>query len=176
MSLLVVSSRPLGCHAAMHPDDPELRSWLRRAVDLAIASADSDGGPFGAVVVCGGQIVSEGTNRVAANHDPTAHAEILALRSAGADRGTFDLSGCLLVSSCEPCPMCLAAAYWARVDGVACATGREDAAAAGFDDADLHRELRLPAGERSLRVTRHDLTGAGAPFEVWAANPDRVPY
>lgn len=176
MSVVVVSSRPLGCPAAMHPDDQQLRCWLRRAVDLATASADSDGGPFGAVVVCGGQIVSEGTNRVTAHHDPTAHAEILALRAAGANRGSFDLSGCLLVASCEPCPMCLAAAYWARVDGVVHAAGREEAAAAGFDDADLHRELRGPAGERSLRVTRHEIAGAGAPFEAWAANPDRVPY
>lgn len=160
----------------MCPDDHELRPWLRRAIELATASAEADGGPFGAVVVCGGQALGEGTNRVAEEADPTAHAEVVALREAGRRRGSFDLSGCTLVASCEPCPMCLAAAYWARVDCLAYAATRGDAAEAGFDDEDLYRELALPVGERSLDTTPVSVLGAGEPFEAWAANPDRVPY
>lgn len=156
---------------------------LRRAVALATASARGDGGPFGAVVARPGDrpdalvVVAEGTNRVTASHDPSAHAEVVAMREAGAALGTHDLAGCVLLSSCEPCPMCLAAAMWARVDAVWFAASRHDAAAAGFDDVAFYDMLARPAEERRPPL-RRGLEGEAvvAPFAVWSDNGDRVRY
>ncbi len=157
-------------------ESDDVRAWLRRAVALAVDNAAGDGGPFGALVVRDGEVVGEGTNRVTATHDPTAHAEVMALRDAGRRTASFELPGCLLVVSCQPCPMCLAAAYWARVAEVVYAATASDAAAAGFDDAFLHEQLRLPADRRDLPTRRVDVAGSRAPFQAWAANPDRTPY
>lgn len=125
--------------------------FLERAIELAGAGmAQGGGGPFGAVVVRGDQIVAEGQNQVTGSHDPTAHAEVAAIRAACAALKTHSLAGCEIYSSCEPCPMCLSAIYWARLDRLYYAATREDAAEIGFDDAFLYTELTLPAAQRRL--------------------------
>lgn len=159
-----------------HPDP---RRMLDLATELAVANVADDGGPFGAVVVLADGRVLEGVNRVTASTDPTAHAEIVAIRAACAAVGDVDLSGAVLYASCEPCPMCLAAALWARVHAVYFAASREDAAAAGFDDAAFHRYVADPAGPQARALmplyevrTEH----ASAPFEAWLAYEQRRPY
>ncbi|MCK0118574.1 guanine deaminase [Isoptericola sp. CG 20/1183] len=149
--------------------------WLTRAVELAVAAVPAGDGPFGAVVVRGGEVVAEGTNRVTAEHDPSAHAEVVALRAAGRALRTFDLTGAVLYSSCEPCPMCLATALWARVDRVVFAADRHDAAAAGFDDRLFHDVLagRAPA---PVPVEQRTVAAAASPFEAWVAHDGRTPY
>lgn len=153
---------------------------LRRAVALGVDSAGRDGGgPFGSVVAVGGRIVGEGVNRVTGTPDPTAHAEIEAIRAAAATLGTNVLVGAVIYASCEPCPMCLAACYWARVDTVVFAADRYAAAAVGFDDAFLHDELAMTPADRRLHV-RHvdgvDGVDGGAPFAAWVDNEARTPY
>jgi guanine deaminase len=149
---------------------------LERAIALAVTSAGSGGGPFGAVVGRGDEVLGEGGNRVVVSHDPTAHAEIVALRAACGALGTHDLSGTVLYASTEPCPMCLAAAWWARVDEIVFAADRDAAARAGFDDAAIYAEVAAERSERTLPI-RQALAEAGeAPFRAWAANPERVPY
>lgn len=125
--------------------------FLERAIELAaIGMAQGHGGPFGAVVVRGDQILAEAFNQVTGTHDPTAHAEVSAIRSACRALGTFSLAGCELYSSCEPCPMCLSAIYWARLDRLYFAATRGDAAEIGFDDAFLYTELTLDPAQRQL--------------------------
>jgi guanine deaminase len=125
--------------------------YLERAIELAgIGMAQGHGGPFGAVVVRGDQILAEAFNRVTGSHDPTAHAEVGAIRTACRALGTFSLAGCEIYSSCEPCPMCLSAIYWARLDRLYFAATRSDAAEIGFDDAFLYTELTLDPTERQL--------------------------
>jgi guanine deaminase len=149
---------------------------LRRAIALAVESAGTDGGPFGSIVTKGDEVVSTGTNRVTASGDPTAHAEVVAIRRAAEVLGTHDLSGCTLYASTEPCPMCLAAAWWARVDAIVFAADRDAAARAGFDDAAIYREVAADRDVRSIPC-RQALAGEGeAPFEAWARNPARRPY
>ncbi len=149
---------------------------LREAIALAVDSVGSGGGPFGAVVVRDGAVLARGQNRVVPHGDPTAHAEVEAVRAACRALGGHDLSGATVYASCEPCPMCLGALYWARVDRVVFAGGRDDAARAGFDDARLYDELPLPAAERSLPVERRLADEGRAPFEAWQALEDREPY
>lgn len=149
---------------------------LRRAIELACDSVAAGGGPFGAVIVRDGVTVAEGVNRVTLAHDPTAHAEIVAIRAACAALGTHDLSGCTLFASCEPCPMCAAAIHWARLQRVVFAADRHDAAAAGFDDALLYRQVPLPPAERALPHARALAAEGMAPFALWRAKPDRTPY
>lgn len=151
-------------------------AFMREAIALAEASAHIGCGPFGAVVVRAGRIIGRGSNRVTRNSDPTAHAEMVAIRDACANQGDFSLAGCVLYTSCEPCPMCLAAAYWARLDRVYYAATREEAAAIGFDDARIYREVCLPLAQRELlmRPLLHD--EAQAAFATWLANPDRIDY
>lgn len=149
---------------------------MREALTLARASVHEGGGPFAALVVQGGKVVGRGTNRVTASKDPTAHAEVEAIRDACRTQDTFTLEGCVVYTTCEPCPMCLGALYWSRVDGVYFAGTRHDAAAAGFDDEHLYVELAAPLSERELPMT-HLLGDEGrAPFEDWAKQPDRTPY
>jgi guanine deaminase len=151
--------------------------FMRRAIALATANvAQGRGGPFGAVVVRGGAIVGEGVNRVTATNDPTAHGEVEAIRAAAQKLGTFTLAGCALYSSCEPCPMCLAAAYWARVDAVYYGACAADAARAGFDDALLYAELRKDPGERRLRSVQLLGEEAWASFAAWLASPNKIEY
>ena len=150
---------------------------LRRAIELSLANADSaDGGPFGAVVVRDGVIVGEGVNRVTADHDPTAHAEMVAIRQACARLGTHDLSGAVVYTSCEPCPMCLTAILWARIDRMVYANTRADAAAIGFDDAWFYEQVALPIDGRALPARRLLGEEARAVFQRWADNPLKNPY
>jgi tRNA(Arg) A34 adenosine deaminase TadA len=150
---------------------------LRRAVALSGEMMRSgNGGPFGAIIVRDGAVIAEGWNRVTTANDPTAHAEVVAIRDACARLGTFSLEGATIYSSCEPCPMCLAAIYWARLDGLYFANSREDAAAIGFDDELLYREIPTPIGDRALPTVRLDLAEARAIFEEWREKPDKVMY
>ena len=125
---------------------------MREAIRLASANVENGGGPFGAVIARGGEIIATGVNRVTANCDPTAHAEVSAIRAAAQKLGTFNLSGCDIYSSCEPCPMCLGAIYWARLDRLFYGNTKADAARIGFDDAFIYKELALPLSERTLRA------------------------
>ena len=151
--------------------------FLREAIRLSLEKMDAgEGGPFGALVVRDDRIVGTGWNRVTSTLDPTAHAEIVAIRDACARLGTFQLTGCDLYASCEPCPMCLAAIYWARVDRLFYAAAAEDAARAGFDDSWIAREIVLPPGERSLPTAQHLRQEALAAFQAWAKKEDRVEY
>jgi guanine deaminase len=144
---------------------------MERGLALAGENAvASEGGPFGALIAYHDEVVGEGRNRGAATNDPTAHAEIVAIREAVRKLGRFDRKGCVIHSSCEPCPMCLAAARWSRVDQVACSANLNEATAAGFDDAFLYEELVRHQSECRLETDRED------PFAVWLANPNRTPY
>jgi tRNA(Arg) A34 adenosine deaminase TadA len=134
------------------------------------------GGPFGAVVARNGVIVARGWNAVTTALDPTAHAEVVAIRRACRALATFHMEGCVLYSSCEPCPMCLAAAYWARVDRLVYAATRDDAARAGFDDAFIYDQVPLAPETRSLRTDHLLGPEAIVVFDEWLAKPDRVPY
>lgn len=150
---------------------------MRRAIRLAEENAASgNGGPFGAVIVKDGKVVAEGSNTVTVDNDPTAHAEVTAIRRACAVLGTFDLSGCELYTSCEPCPMCLAACYWAHVSKVFYAAGREDAADAGFDDEMIHVEVAKQLNERKLPFVQLLPEEGLRPFMLWKSNPDKIRY
>lgn len=151
--------------------------FLRRAIQLATENVQNGrGGPFGAVVVKDGRIVGEAANSVTATNDPTAHAEINAIRAACTALGTFSLSGCELYTSCEPCPMCLAASYWARLDAVYYGCCAADAARAGFDDAFLYQEFRKDGDQRKLPLTQMLGDEAWASFAAWLASPMRIDY
>ena len=142
----------------------------------AVENASGDGGPFAALVVHEGRPISRGANCVTSQLDPTAHAEIRAIRAAAAALGRFNLTGCELFASCEPCPMCLGAVYWARIDRVYYAATRFEAAAAGFDDMRLYTELCLPPSQRSLPLVQIATAEASAPFDAWNRNSARIPY
>jgi len=157
----------------MDPDD----LFLARAVELArIGSERGDGGPFGAVVVRDGKILAEAWNRVVAGNDPTAHAEISAIRAACATLGSFHLPGAVLYASSEPCPMCLAAAYWAHIARIVFANSRFDAAAIGFRDDALYAELNRSYRERSIVMKHQPLPGALEPMRTWAADRHHTLY
>lgn len=149
---------------------------MREAIRLASANVDNGGGPFGAVIARGGEIIATGVNRVTANCDPTAHAEVSAIRAAAQKLGTFNLSGCDIYSSCEPCPMCLGAIYWARLDRLFYGNTKADAARIGFDDAFIYKELALPLSERTLRAEQLLGKEAIATFEAWEQKTDKTPY
>jgi len=150
---------------------------MRHAVELsARRMREGAGGPFGAVIVKDGKIIAEGWNKVTSTNDPTAHAEVSAIRSACAALKNFSLAGCDIYTSCEPCPMCLAAIYWARLDRIFFANSREDAAAIGFDDEFLYREVPKPIEERLIPTFRVGLPEAEAVFAEWQAKPDKVEY
>ncbi len=152
-------------------------AFMRRAIALSRTHMQAgDGGPFGAVIVLDGQIIGEGWNQVTGSNDPTAHAEVVAIRAACRKLGRFDLRGATLYTSCEPCPMCLAAAYWARIDGLYYGNNQADAAAIDFDDAFLYRELALPMASRSLPCTPLLRDEALDVFNEWRDKPDKVPY
>ena len=151
--------------------------FVREAIRLSrVRMREGRGGPFGAVVVRDGAIVARGWNSVTSALDPTAHAEVVAIRRACRALGSFSLAGCNLYASCEPCPKCLAAAYWARVDRLVFAATRDDAARAGFDDAFIYDQVPLPAAERSLATSQLLRLEAVAVFDAWLAKSDRVPY
>jgi guanine deaminase len=151
-------------------------SLLRQAIDLARENVARDGGPFGALVVKDGVVIATGANQVTRANDPTAHAEMMAIREACRVLGDFQLAGCDLYSSCEPCPMCLGAIYWARPAHVYFAATREQAAAAGFDDALIYREIAAPLAERSIPMIHVADAQAARPFEMWRNKPDKTRY
>ncbi|MET7993472.1 MULTISPECIES: nucleoside deaminase [unclassified Amycolatopsis] len=152
------------------------REWLLESVRIATRNVADGGGPFGALVAKGRDIIATGVNRVTPSLDPTAHAEVVAIRAACQALGTFKLTGCVLVSSCEPCPMCLSSALWARVDGVVYAADRHDAAKAGFDDRAFYELFDKPRETWEVPVSRLSLKDGFAPFDAWLDRPDRVDY
>lgn len=155
----------------------EHKSYLRRAIARAVTNVESgNGGPFGAVIVRDGEVLAETGNSVFSTNDPTAHAEVNAIRAACQKLGAFRLEGCTLYTSSEPCPMCLAACYWAHLDRIYYAANSEDAARAGFDDAFLYRELALPVGERRLPAEEMLGEEAQTAFAVWDVSPYKQPY
>ncbi|MBB4688932.1 nucleoside deaminase [Amycolatopsis jiangsuensis] len=151
-------------------------SWLQESVRIATRNVADGGGPFGALVVRDGEIIATGVNRVTPTLDPTAHAEVVAIRAACQALGTFSLTGCVLVSSCEPCPMCLASSLWARVDRVLYAADRHDAAKAGFDDRAFYELFETPRDTWEVPVARASLKDHFAPFDAWLSRADRIEY
>ena len=156
---------------------PDHHALMREAARLARENvAKGLGGPFGAVITRDGEIIGRGTNLVTSSNDPTAHAEVTAIRHACRELKSFSLPGCEIYTSCEPCPMCLAAIYWARLDRIFFANTRQDAARIGFDDDHLYREMTLTLEERSTPIVPISSEEAVASFEAWTAKSDKIPY
>ena len=149
---------------------------MRKAIGLSVRNVAMGGGPFGAVIARDGEIIATGVNRVTADHDPTAHAEVNAIRAAAEKLGTYDLSGCEIYTSCEPCPMCLGAIYWAHLDRMYYGNDKHDAAMAGFDDAFIYEELELNPEERRLSSRRLLPEEAIEAFDRWREKTDKVEY
>jgi guanine deaminase len=151
--------------------------YMRRAIELAVENVRSGrGGPFAAVVVKDGAVVAEGTNRVTSTNDPTAHAEVVAIREACRALRDFQLTGCEIYTSCEPCPMCLGAIYWARLARVYFAGLAKDAAAAGFDDSFIHEQFNLPVSSRAIPMVQLMREEALAAFRAWDQKTDKTKY
>jgi tRNA(Arg) A34 adenosine deaminase TadA len=151
--------------------------FIQQAIQLAAEHMRAkDGGPFGAIIVRDNEIIARGWNKVTSSNDPTAHAEVTAIRAAAAQIGSFVLSGCVLYTSCEPCPMCLGASYWARLDRIVFAGTRADAAAAGFDDEELYQELALSPARRKLPMQQILRDKAVAVFDEWKRMPGKIMY
>jgi guanine deaminase len=152
-------------------------TFLQQAIQLASTNVDSgEGGPYGAVIVKDKQVIAASANKVTGTIDPTAHAEIMAIRAACKRFNDFKLTGCVLYSSCEPCPMCLGAIYWARLDKVYYACNRFDAAAANFDDSFIYDEINLLPQNRRIPMFHIDLPNSRDPFANWNLKADKIPY
>lgn len=149
---------------------------MKKAIELSVENVENGGGPFGAVIAREGKIIATGVNRVTANHDPTAHAEVSAIRAACQALGTFDLSGCEIYTSCEPCPMCLGAIYWAHLDKMYYGNDKHDAARIGFDDSFIYDELALPYTERRLVAEPLLEEEAEQAFRMWEEKTDKIAY
>lgn len=150
---------------------------MREAIRLSIANVESGkGGPFGCVVVKDGRIIARGANEVTSSNDPTAHAEVVAIRKACKELGSFQLDGCEIYCSCEPCPMCLGAIYWARPKAIYYANTKADAAAIDFDDAFIYAEIERPIGERKLFTKQMMRNEALAAFEKWKTSTKKIDY
>jgi len=154
----------------------EDKKYLKEAIKIAADTISEGGGPFGAVITREGNIIASSGNRVVLNHDPTAHAEILAIREAASVLGTHDLGGCVLYTSCEPCPMCLGAIYWSGILRVVYASDRADAAAAGFDDEFIYNEISLNPGRRMVTFIHKRDEKAEEVFRKWTEYEGRIPY
>lgn len=151
--------------------------FMARAIQLSIDGVQSGrGGPFGAVIVREGKIIGEGVNRVTSTNDPTAHAEVLAIRQACEKLGVFELKDCELYTSCEPCPMCLGAIYWARLSRIYFANTAKDAAKIGFDDSFIYSELKQPHSQRRIPAIQMMREEALVGFAAWTARGDKIPY
>ena len=150
--------------------------WMRQAIELATANVRTGGGPFGAVITMRDELVATGQNQVATSNDPTAHAEVVAIRNACAQLGSFSLEGCTLYSSCEPCPMCMGAILWAHCDALYFGNTAKDADAAGFADAQYYQEIRKSNGKRRLTTKNLLRDEAGASFKAWALLSERIIY
>ncbi len=149
---------------------------MLKAIALSKKNIDKGGGPFGAVVVKDGIIISTGVNRVTAHNDPTAHAEVNAIRKAARKLGTFNLSGCEIYTSCEPCPMCLGAIYWAHIDKIYYGNTKTDAAAIGFDDSFIYDELKQEITQRKVKIVQLLPQKAMEAFEKWINKTDKIQY
>lgn len=149
---------------------------MQRAIELSVKNVGEGGGPFGAVIARNGAIVATGVNRVTASCDPTAHAEVSAIREAARRLGTFDLSGCVIYTSCEPCPMCLSAIYWAHLDSIYYGNNKDDAAAIGFDDSFIYDELALSPLQRRIIARPMMREQALKAFRLWDEKADKVEY
>ncbi len=154
----------------------EHRKFMRKAISLSIQNVKKGGGPFGAVIVKDGKIIATGVNRVTAVNDPTAHAEVTAIRKAAKKLGSFTLEGCTMYTSCEPCPMCLGAVYWAHIDRFFYANTRFDAKNIGFDDSFIYDEINLKPSERSIQTDRLLAGEAIRAFEYWNEKDDKTEY
>jgi len=151
-------------------------TWLAHALDLAVANVADGGGPFGAVIVRDGVLLSTGQNRVTRDNDPTAHAEVMAIRAACQATGDFSLAGMTLYTSCEPCPLCVAASLWARLDRVVYAADRDDAARGGFDDREFYELFSRDRATWPTLVHPGEHADPFAPFDAWLSKSDRVDY
>jgi tRNA(Arg) A34 adenosine deaminase TadA len=154
----------------------EDREFMQMAIDLSVDNVANGGGPFGAVIVRNGEIVATGTNRVTANNDPTAHAEVSAIRAACAKVGNFKLEGCTCYTSCEPCPMCLSALYWAGVSRIVYGNTKEDAKAINFDDSFIYDEIAKPYALRAIPIQNLMREEALAGFRAWTEKTDKIEY
>lgn len=153
------------------------KKYMEEAIRLAVENVkNGGGGPFGAVVVKEGKVIAASVNTVTPDHDPTAHAEVNAIREACRRLGDFQLKGCEIYCSCEPCPMCLGAIYWARPDKVYYACTKEDAAQAGFDDSFIYREIQMPESDRSIPFARCKEKDSGEEFRLWTIREDKTEY
>lgn len=152
------------------------KEFLLKAIDVAMKGMKQGGGPFGAIITRNGEILSESNNKVVITHDPTAHAEILAIREAASKLNTHDLSDCVLYTSCEPCPMCLGAIYWSGIRAVVYACDRLDAEEAGFNDKFIYDELVLEPGTRKISFRRGENTTGREVFNAWKSLENKIPY
>ena len=150
--------------------------FMLRAIELSISSANGTGGPFGCVIVKDDKIIAEGSNKVTFSNDPTAHAEIVAIREACKKLNTFNLSGCDLYASCEPCPMCLSAIYWSHVDNIFYANTREDAKKINFDDSLIYSEISKKNEDRKIPIKQMLRNKALKSFEIWNEKTDKIEY
>jgi guanine deaminase len=150
--------------------------FMRRAIRLSLDNVKKGGGPFGAVIVKDGKIIATGTNKVTLNTDPTAHAEVEVIRKAAKKLNTYDLSGCELYTSCEPCPMCLSAVYWSRISRIYFGNTKKDAAKIGFRDDFIYKEIDKPLKKRKLKITQHLRDEALMSFEMWDLKSDKIEY
>lgn len=149
---------------------------MRKAIALSIRNVAKGGGPFGAVIVKDGKIIATGVNKVVSHNDPTAHAEVNAIRKAAKKSGTFDLAGCDIYTSCEPCPMCLGAVYWAHLDKIYYGNNKTDAKNIGFDDSFIYEEIDLKPENRRVKTTQLLANEAIEAFELWAKKEDKIEY
>ena len=150
--------------------------FMREAIELSIKNVNRNGGPFGAVIVKDGEIIAKGVNRVTSNNDPTAHAEVNAIREAASKLKTFDLKGCVIYSSCEPCPMCLGAIYWAHLDKLYFANTKLDAKDIDFDDSFIYKELELTIENRKIPTVQILRDEAIVAFNMWKYKKDKIEY
>ena len=152
------------------------KKFMLRAIELSVFSASKDGGPFGCVIVKDGKILAEGSNKVTATNDPTAHGEIVAIREACRKLNTFNLLGCELYSSCEPCPMCLSAIYWSHINIVYYANNRDDAKKIDFDDSMIYLEINKKVNERKIKMHQMMRNEALEAFKIWNEKSNKVKY
>jgi len=152
------------------------KKFMAKAIELSVNSANTIGGPFGSVIVKDNKIIAEGSNKVTFSNDPTAHGEVVAIREACKKLNTFDLSGCEIYTSCEPCPMCLSAIYWSRLDKIYYANTREDAKNIDFDDSFIYLEIPKKIGDRKIKMTQMLRDDALKAFEIWSKKTDKIKY
>ncbi len=153
------------------------KDYLKEAIEMAAENVrENSGGPFGALIVLDGKIIGRGVNRVTGNNDPTAHAEIVAIREACKKLQNFRLENAVIYTSCEPCPMCLGAIYWARISKIIFAASNQDAAKAGFDDSFIYEEIPLPLEERSIPISKLEIPDYFKPFKTWTEMEGKIEY